>query len=117
MARGEMGEFGPCVGGGSSRDCERGECNALAACTAMGESTSAAFRHAQQALAASQADLTRAEQDRAEAVEKCTELAAELRAANLRLAQAERERDAAMHDGTCGWRGIAVNLMREREGQ
>lgn len=28
------GGFDPCIGGGSSRDCERGECNARAMCAA-----------------------------------------------------------------------------------
>lgn len=28
------GHFDPCIGGGSSRDCERGECNARAMCAA-----------------------------------------------------------------------------------
>jgi hypothetical protein len=28
--------YGPCIGGGSSRDCERGECNARARCVARG---------------------------------------------------------------------------------
>jgi hypothetical protein len=28
------GDFDPCIGGGSSRDCERGECNARAVCVA-----------------------------------------------------------------------------------
>jgi hypothetical protein len=28
------GDFDPCIGGGSSRDCERGECNARAMCAA-----------------------------------------------------------------------------------
>jgi hypothetical protein len=28
------GRFDPCIGGGSSRDCERGECNARAMCAA-----------------------------------------------------------------------------------
>ena len=81
-----------CIGGGSSRDCERGECNALAACVAEGQSTSARLRSAEleiegvreelarqaaanedlqatlairsRALAASQQDLTRAERER-----------------------------------------------------
>ncbi len=30
------GQFDPCIGGGSSRDCERGECNARAMCAARG---------------------------------------------------------------------------------
>jgi hypothetical protein len=30
------GGFDPCIGGGSSRDCERGECNARAMCAAAG---------------------------------------------------------------------------------
>jgi hypothetical protein len=28
------GHYDPCIGGGSSRDCERGECNARAMCAA-----------------------------------------------------------------------------------
>lgn len=51
------------------------------------------------------ADLTRAEQDLAEEREKVAELAAALAAA----------RDQLAHAGQCAWRGIAEDLMRERE--
>jgi len=63
----------------------------------LGESTSAQLRRTQQALAASQADLTRVE--------------AERDALTLLLAEARRE---LADTKPCSWRGLAEQLLRER---
>lgn len=94
-----------CIGGGLARDCERGECNALNACTALGESTSARLRRVEAELGSALGALNEARHELAHAHMKISQL-------ETRLAYARKE------DGEpCAWQGLAKELLREKPGQ
>lgn len=84
-----------CIGGGSSRDCERGECNALAACVAAGESTSARLRRVldelDSARAAAEADNVEHQRVHGNCLEREAKLINRIDALATRLADALAE--------------------------
>lgn len=108
-----------CIGGGLARDCERGECNALDACTAMGESTSSAFRRVQQELRRVEAELGSALTALTGACEERDEARHQLAHARMKISQLEtRLAYARKEDGhPCAWEGMARELLREKPGQ